>query len=176
MMNAVRSLYIIAAGGTVDKVYSLTGALEIGDPAATWILAQGRAEIVEAVIGVVSKDSNSMTDDDRAEIAETLKKLPGGGVVITHGTDTMVDTAKYLADRGDRAAGQTVVLTGAIEPASMRNSDAPFNIGSALIAAQLLPAGVYVAMNGRVFSSTEVVKNRKSGRFVYRGEDPMSLS
>lgn len=168
-MESPRPLHIVAVGGTFDKVYSLSGSLEIGAPAAHWLLAQGRAEIADGITAVVAKDSLLMTDADRAEIAEALRALPdNAGAVITHGTDTMAETARYLADRGELPASQTVVLTGAIEPAAMRDSDALFNLGSALSSAQLLPPGVYVNMNGRVFPADEVVKDRLTGRFVRR--------
>jgi L-asparaginase len=168
-MEASRPVHVVAVGGTIDKVYSVTGSLEIGDPAATWLLEQGRADIVDCVTAVVTKDSLDLTDADRAQIAGTLRGLPADtAAVVTHGTDTMADTARYLADRGSLPEGQTVVLTGAVQPAVMRDSDALFNLGAALTSAQLLPGGVYVTMNGRVFPAREVVKDRSTGRFVRR--------
>lgn len=166
-MESARPLHIVTVGGTVDKVYALSGSLEVGAPAAYWLLAQGRAEITDGITTVMSKDSLSLTDADRAEIARAIRALPGdAGVVVTHGTDTMAATARYLENHGDLPEGQTVVLTGAIEPAVMRDSDALFNLGSALMSAQLLGPGVYVTMNGRVFGAGDVVKDLSTGRFV----------
>lgn len=164
-MNFGRPVHIIATGGTIDKVYSLAGELEIGSPAVHWLLAQGRAEIEGEVIPMIGKDSLEITDHDRGEIAEAVDQLHGTGIVITHGTDTMVETGRFLSEREVASAGTTVVLTGAIEPAAMRNSDAAFNLGSALVAAQVLPPGVFVAMNGRILPSDEVAKDAGSGVF-----------
>lgn len=170
-MQASRPLHVVAVGGTVDKVYSISGNLEIGDPAATWLLDQGRADVVDGIAAVVTKDSLDLTDADRAQIAETLRTLPSdAATVVTHGTDTMAETGRYLADRGSLPEDQTVVLTGAVQPAVMRDSDALFNLGAALTSAQLLPAGVYVTMNGRVFPAREVVKDRSTGRFLRRSD------
>jgi L-asparaginase len=165
MMNSYRPLHIIATGGTIDKVYNLAGELEIGKPAADWLLAQARVDIVQGVFAVVGKDSLAMTDDDRFRVAEAVGGLPDSGVVITHGTDTMAETADYLAQGDVLPSGTTVVLTGAMQPAVMRDSDALFNLGSALTAAQILAPGVFIAMNGRIFPSGQVGKDRETGIF-----------
>lgn len=168
-MEAFRPVHVVAVGGTIDKVYTLDGNLEIGDPAASWLLDQGRVDLVDGVTAVVTKDSLDLTDEDRTQIAAALGGLPAHtAVVVTHGTDTMAETAQYLANCGCLPEGQTVVLTGAVQPAVMRDSDALFNLGAALTSAQLLPPGVYVTMNGRVFPAHEVEKDRSTGRFIRR--------
>jgi len=107
-------------------------------------------------------DSLEMTEDDRALIAEHVLNAPESRLVITHGTDTMVETAKALAAR---VRGKTVVLTGAMVPYKFGSSDGLFNLGSALAFAQTLPPGVYIAMNGRYFPAGKVRKNRQTGMF-----------
>lgn len=110
---------------------------------------------------LLRKDSLEITDEDRALIHQKVEACKTDKILITHGTDTMVDTGLVLQDISDK----TIVLTGALKPARFQESDAIFNIGFALGAVQSLPAGVYICMNGNVFPVGQVCKNRKAGRF-----------
>lgn len=164
-MTGGESVTVLAMGGTIDKVYNLAGQLEIGPPAAREILDVGRAETV-TVETIVAKDSLDLTDADRDLLLDRIGRLQQGRAVITHGTDTMTQTADYLRRHPSAIAGKTLVITGALQPAAMRSTDAHFNLGAALVAAQLSPAGVYLCMNGRVFPAGSAIKDSTSGRFV----------
>ena len=155
---------VLTTGGTIDKVYSLQGMLEMDEPAVADLLAIGRSTVPVEIEAVLTKDSLDFDDADRGAIVDAVQRSPETRVLITHGTDTMTVTARALiaAGVGDR----TVVLTGAMRPASMRDSDAPFNLGVALAAVQHFPSGVYIAMNGQVFAGDAVVKDRAAGRFL----------
>jgi L-asparaginase len=118
------------------------------------------------IVELLRKDSLELTDEDRQRLQETVAALAERRIVITHGTDTMTDSATVLAAIPDK----TIVLTGALSPARFSDSDATFNIGMAFAAAQSLPPGVYVAMNGRVFRGDEVKKDREQRRFVATNE------
>jgi L-asparaginase len=118
------------------------------------------------IVELLRKDSLELTDEDRQRLKETVAALDEQRVVITHGTDTMTDSAGVLAS----ISGKTIVLTGALSPARFAESDATFNIGMAFAAVQSLPPGVYVAMNGRVFSGDAVKKDREQRRFVAKNE------
>jgi L-asparaginase len=159
------SVLILATGGTFDKVY-IDGKLEIGPPAATWLLDIAGISGTFRIESVLAKDSLDLTDEDRAVLAERVRCVTNGGVVITHGTDTMTATAEYLQDHQAVQVGVTVVVTGAMQPARMRDSDAMFNLGAAISAAQTLPGSTYVVMSGRIFPAGKAVKNRADGRFV----------
>ena len=155
-------IIILAVGGTFDKVYyDALSDYRIGDPQASRILRQAAVGFDYSVEALVRKDSLDMNDEDRRRIRERVETDEHARFVITHGTDTMVETARALG----RPPGKTVVLTGAMQPARFRETDADFNLGFALGAVRTLPPGVYVAMQGRVFDPVEVVKNRKAGRF-----------
>jgi len=154
---------VLATGGTFDKVYfDALSEFSIGEPQATRILEEGNIREGFVVESVLKKDSLEITNDDRLLLRETVNKNYSSKILITHGTDTMVDTAKVLAET---ITDKTVVLLGAMQPARMRISDASFNLGFAFAAVQLLPPGIYIAMNGQVFPFDEVVKNRKTGQF-----------
>ena len=154
---------VLATGGTFDKVYfDALSEFSIGEPQATRILEEGNIREGFVVESVLKKDSLEITDDDRLLLRETVNKNYSSKILITHGTDTMVDTAKVLAET---ITDKTVVLLGAMQPARMRISDASFNLGFAFAAVQLLPPGIYIAMNGQVFPFDEVVKNREAGQF-----------
>ena len=158
-------ILILAVGGTFDKVYyDALSDYRIGDPQAARILKQAGIAFDYEIEALVGKDSLDMDDDDRRQIRERLETAPHRRVVVTHGTDTMAETAQALATP-DAAAGKTVVLTGAMQPARFRETDADFNLGFALGAALALDPGVYLAMNGRIFKPGEAVKNRGAGRF-----------
>ncbi|HQV68718.1 MAG TPA: asparaginase domain-containing protein [Thermoflexales bacterium] len=148
-------------GGTIDKVYfDKLSEFQVGKPQVEEILAQANAGPCE-VSSLLRKDSLDMSDADRDRVREAVAGDSADRVVITHGTDTMVQTARALQG----IAGKTIVLVGAMSPATLKDSDAPFNVGFALAAAQCLPPGVYIAMNGRVFHADEVRKNRAAHRF-----------
>ncbi len=154
---------IFVTGGTFDKAYNeLTGELFFKDSHLPEMLKLGRCNLQVEVRTLMMIDSLQMTADDRQIILQQCRNVPENRIVITHGTDTMVETAAVLA-RG--IADKTVVLTGAMIPYKFGSSDGLFNLGSALAFAQTLPAGVYVAMNGRYFPWDRVRKNRKTGMF-----------
>ena len=154
---------VFVTGGTFDKEYNeLTGALYFKDTHLYEMLTLARSRVDAAVTTLMMVDSLDMTDQDRAKILEHCRHAKEDRIVITHGTDTMEVTARALAAA---ALPKTVVLTGAMVPYKFGSSDGLFNLGSALAFVQALPAGVYIAMNGRYFSWDNVRKNRKTGRF-----------
>lgn len=155
---------LLVAGGTFDKEYDeLTGALSFRRTHIPEMLKLGRCRLSVRVRTLMMKDSLLMTAADRRRIAEACRRAPETRLVVTHGTDTMVETAKAVA----RAVpGKTVVLTGAMRPYRFGSSDGLFNLGSALSFAQALPAGVFVAMNGLAFPWDRVRKDRRRGVFV----------
>ena len=158
---------IFVTGGTFDKTYNeLTGELFFKDSHLPEMLKLGRSNLDVEVRTLMMIDSLHMTDDDRQIVLQHCRNAPEKRIVITHGTDTMVETAGVLA-RGiaDMSTDKTIVLTGAMIPYKFGSSDGLFNLGSALAFAQTLPEGVYVAMNGRYFAWDRVRKNRKTGMF-----------
>jgi L-asparaginase len=155
---------ILVTGGTFDKEYDeLSGKLFFKDTHVPEMLRLGRCRLEVAVERLLFRDSLELTDADRDEIARRCAGAPESQIVVTHGTDTLVDTAAVIAEA--LPAGKTVVLTGAMIPYAFGSSDGLFNLGSALSFAQALPAGVYVAMNGRWFAWDNVRKNRDEGIF-----------
>ena len=155
-------LQILAIGGTIDKVYfDALSEYTIGAPAATEILQRVKVNFDYDVSQMISKDSLDMTDADREEILAAVQAHDANHVIITHGTDTMVDTGQVLK----QALGKTIVIMGAMQPAIMKLSDADFNLGVAVAAVQTLPQGVYLCMNGRIYDVDKVVKNRAQGQF-----------
>lgn len=168
-MTAVASdIVVLATGGTIDKVYTLTGELDIGPPAATTILAALETDLAIEVHSVLAKDSLDLTDADRRSLADRLDEIGSARVIITHGTDTMTDTAQHLLEHAATATAKVVILTGALRPAAMHGSDAALNLGASLIACQTLTPGVYVCMSGRVLPAGNVRKVPSSGHFVHR--------
>ena len=154
---------IFVTGGTFDKTYDeIRGGLSFGDTHLPEMLRLGRSRVEVTVRTLMMIDSLDMTDADRELVVRNCVQCPESQIVITHGTDTMVETARAVAHG---VTGKTVVLTGAMIPYAFGSSDGLFNLGSALSFAQALPAGVYVAMNGTVFAWNEVRKNRASGHF-----------
>ena len=150
-------------GGTFDKEYNeLTGALFFKDTHLSEMLRLGRCRVDVSITTLMMIDSLEMTDTDRARIVEQCAQAAESRILITHGTDTMVETARAIADGMD---GKTVVLTGAMVPYAFGSSDGLFNLGSALSFVQVLPAGVYIAMNGQHFRWDRVRKNRERGTF-----------
>lgn len=164
-MSGTADIVVLATGGTIDKVYDLSGELEVGPPAAQRLLEVLRTELRIVVHSVVRKDSLDITDDDRRALADAVDQLDTSSVVITHGTDTLSDTAEHLSRHGS-GASRTVVLTGSLQPAAMAVSDAALNLGTALMASQTLAPGVYVCMGGRAFPAGQVRKDARTGRFV----------
>ncbi|WP_375384028.1 asparaginase domain-containing protein [uncultured Microbacterium sp.] len=162
-MTGEVEVVLLATGGTIDKVYGLSGELEIGPPVAAALLAAAGIEI--SIESILTKDSLELTPADRAAIVECVRSRPACRFLITHGTDTMTDTAAALLESGV-VTDRTVVLTGAMRPAAMIDSDAAFNLGAAMVAARMLPAGVYIVMHGTVFAGDAVTKNPAAGRFV----------
>ncbi|HEX8780870.1 MAG TPA: asparaginase [Nocardioides sp.] len=154
---------ILVTGGTFDKQYNeLSGTLTFKDTHVPEMLRRGRSRIDVGVETLMMIDSLEMTEAHRATIVEACRACAEDRIVITHGTDTMAETARTLLAAG---LGKTVVLTGAMIPYAFGSSDGLFNLGSALSFAEALPPGVYVAMNGRVFAGDRVRKNRESGVF-----------
>ncbi len=155
---------ILVTGGTFDKEYDeLSGALFFKDTHVQEMLRLGRARLDLAVETVMMIDSLEMDDERRAAIVARCRDAAERGIVGTHGTDTMVDTARVLA--AAELQDKTIVLTGAMVPYAFGSSDGLFNLGSALSFVQVLPPGVYVAMNGRHFPWDRVRKNRETGVF-----------
>ena len=158
------ALAILVTGGTFDKEYDeLTGRLFFRDTHVVEMLRLGRSRLDVAVETVMMVDSLEMNDEGRAMIVRRCRARAERSIVVTHGTDTMVETAAALA--AGRLDDRTIVLTGAMVPYAFGSSDGLFNLGSALSFAQVLPPGVYVAMNGQHFRWNEVRKNRERGVF-----------
>jgi L-asparaginase len=154
---------ILITGGTFDKEYDeINGKLYFKDTHLGEMLKLGRCRLDIHVRTIMMIDSLEMTDDDRRIILDNCNKSPEERIVITHGTDTMVETARML---GESLKNKTVVLTGAMIPYAFGSSDGLFNLGSALSFVQSLPSGVYIAMNGKCFRWDNVLKNRQTGTF-----------
>jgi len=153
---------ILTTGGTIDKIYfDAKSEFQVGEPQIGELLREAIVSFDFTVESILKKDSLDMTDDDRDLIRRHVRDDDCDRILITHGTDTMVVTAKALLG----IEGKTVVLTGSMQPARLRVSDAIFNIGFAIAAVQLLGAGVYIAMNGRVFDPRTARKNIERHRF-----------
>ena len=158
----MQELLVVTTGGTIDKVYfDDKSDFQIGEPQIGRILQELGVAFRFSVIPIIRKDSLHITAEDRELLRATIAAQPAAHVLVTHGTDTMVDTAKVLSAIPDK----TIVLTGALNPARFRGSDAEFNIGTAVGAVQSLPAGVYIAMNGRIWDPAKVRKNVAANRF-----------
>jgi L-asparaginase len=155
---------ILVTGGTFDKEYDeLTGRLFFRDTHLPEMLRRGRARLDLTVETVLMIDSLEMNDDQRGVIVDHCRRSAERAIVITHGTDTMVETARAIANAA--LPDRTVVLTGAMVPYAFGSSDGLFNLGSALSFVQALPPGVYIAMNGQAFSWNECRKDRERGVF-----------
>ncbi len=158
---------IFAVGGTIDKIYfDAKSEYQVGEPQIQEVFDIANVSFDYKLEALIAKDSLDMTDKDRQIIHDKVSESPEDLILITHGTDTMVDTARYLND----VKGKTIVLTGAMQPARMKTSDAVFNIGTAVGALQSLPEGTYVAMNGLIFKPENVRKNVKAGKFEHLGQ------
>lgn len=153
---------ILTTGGTIDKVYfDAMSRFEVGETVVGKILREGGVTFDFEVISLMRKDSLEMRDADRESICAAAAAREESRIIVTHGTDTMVETARALAG----IEGKTIVLTGALSPARFLASDAVFNIGMAVAAVQTCPPGVWIAMSGRVFACDQVRKNRDANRF-----------
>ncbi len=157
------TIKVFVTGGTFDKEYNdLDGQLFFKDTHLPEILALGRSRINVDIRTLMMIDSLNMTYNDRETIAQNCIKVNEDKILITHGTDTMVETARVLAKK---IKNKTIILTGAMVPYVFRSSDGLFNLGSALAFVQTLPRGVYIAMNGRYFNWDNCKKNKKAGEF-----------
>lgn len=158
----MQHLTVITTGGTIDKVYfDAKSDYQIGAPQIGEILNQLGVAFEFEVVPVLRKDSLDMDDADRAAIRAAIERQPHRHVLVTHGTDTMVETARAL----EGLEGKVIVLTGALNPARFQGSDAVFNVGCAVGAVQTATEGVWIAMNGRVWDPRRVRKNRAANRF-----------
>lgn len=156
------NIKIFTTGGTIDKVYfDAKSEFEVGEPQIIEILKEANVGATCEVETLMRKDSLELDNNDRALIAKHVEETESSHVLITHGTDTMVNTAQVLQD----IKGKTIVLVGSLTPARFKKSDAEFNIGFALAAVQAMPEGVYIAMNGRIFDPNHVRKNREANQF-----------
>lgn len=154
---------ILVTGGTFDKEYNeLNGALFFKETHLYEMLDLGRCKLDLSVQTLMMKDSLDFIEQDRAIIAGACNTASEDKIVITHGTDTMTDTADYLLNA---CPNKTIVLTGAMVPYKFGSSDGLFNLGSALAFVQVLPAGVYISMNGKIFTAQNVIKNKDKGEF-----------
>jgi L-asparaginase len=154
---------VFVTGGTFDKKYDeLRATLDFQDTHVPEMLRLGRCELDVSIRTLMMVDSLDMSDSDRASIVDNCLRADETQIVVTHGTDTMVETARAIAEK---VKNKTVVLTGAMVPYAFGSSDGLFNLGSALSFVQVLPPGVYIAMNGRYFSWDNVRKNRDVGAF-----------
>lgn len=157
---------IFTTGGSLDKGYStVESAFVVQEPRVGAILQDANVGFEYEIEPLLRKDSLDITEEDREMILERVRREPSAHVLITHGTDTMVLTGQRLLE----VKGKTIVLTGAMQPAEFRHTDAHFNIGFALAALRILPPGVYLAMNGSVFHPEEAIKNQGLDRFETRG-------
>jgi L-asparaginase len=157
------SILILTTGGTIDKLYfDALSEYHIGESVVDRLLAIARVTYPVRQVSLMRKDSLDLTDADRELIAAAVRDAPEPHIVITHGTDTMTQTASALAD----VAGKTIVLVGALSPARFAESDATFNLGMAFATAQVAAPGVWICMNGTVFAANSVRKDRAAGAFV----------
>jgi L-asparaginase len=162
-MAEVSKVLVVTTGGTIDKVYfDAKSDYEVGESVVGELLHQAHVHLPFEINSLMRKDSLELNDADRTIIHDTIKAAPHKAVVVTHGTDTMTETARCLADITDK----TIVLTGALAPGRFAQSDATFNVGMAFAAVQTLAPGVYIVMNGQVFDGLSVKKDRDQNRFL----------
>ena len=152
----------VTTGGTIDKIYfDALSQFEVGDSQVRHILTEGLVGFDYDIVSLLQKDSLEMDDEDRGMLRDFIASDDATRFVVTHGTDTMVETAEALAGLPDKS----IVLTGALSPARFRTTDAVFNVGMAVAAVQLVEPGIYIAMSGQVFPAHRVRKNRDANRF-----------
>jgi L-asparaginase len=153
---------IFTTGGTIDKTYfDQKDIYQVGEPQVAGILERANVVVDFEVISLMNKDSLELDDVDRQILRDAIISEQSRYIIVTHGTDTMIETASFLQN----IPNKTIVLTGSMYPAQYRDSDAIFNLGCTLIAAQILESGVYIAMNGRIFDPLNSVKNVALNRF-----------
>ena len=158
-----KRIRIIVTGGTFDKEYNeISGELYFKNSHIESMLNLGRSRLDINIRTLMMIDSNDMTNEDRRIIIDHCRKIPEKKIIITHGTDTMVETAKQIANE---VLDKTIILTGAMIPYTFGSSDGLFNLGSAIAFVQTLPEGVYIAMNGKYFDWNNVIKNKRIGEF-----------
>ena len=158
-------ILFIQTGGTIDKDYpkqSKGYAFEITEPAVKRILEKINPSFEYEIISLVKKDSMDLNVKDKKKIFEECEKAKTDKIIITHGTDTMIETAKFLAE----VKNKTIILTGAFKPEKFTNSDADFNVGVAVGALNVLGYGIYISMNGRVYKYNEVIREKETGKFI----------
>jgi len=158
-------IQIFTTGGTIDKVYfDAKSDFEVGDPQIADILNSAGVTFEWDIETLLRKDSLDLDDEDRHAVARAVHNCDCERILVTHGTDTMSETALAIEQRGDLGE-KTVVFVGSLAPARFKGTDAEFNIGFAVAAVQILPPGSYIAMNGRIFRAGDVRKNREANRF-----------
>jgi len=166
MTDMIAPILVLTTGGTIDKLYfDALSEYQVGEPIIARLLAIARVTQPFEIESLLRKDSLELTDADRALIHDRVAAVEATRIVITHGTDTMTETARALAD----VPGKTIVLVGALAPARFAESDASFNLGMAFATAQVAPPGIYVTMNGTVFRADQVMKDRARGAFMHKG-------
>lgn len=162
-LQNLMTIKLLITGGTIDKQYDeLNGELIFTQSGVDDMLVQGRAKLDISPETVMLKDSLDMNDNDRQQILKSCLTCDESQIIITHGTDTMVETSQVLAAE---IKDKTIVLLGAMVPYQFKNSDALFNLGCAIAAVQILENGVYITMNGRIFNYDDVIKNKDMGEF-----------
>jgi L-asparaginase len=163
MLSPEIPILVLTTGGTIDKIYfDALSDYQVGETVVSKLLDIARVKRPFRIEEVVRKDSLELDDADRALIRDRVAAAPESHIIITHGTDTMTETAKLLS----AIAGKTVVLVGALAPARFGESDASFNLGMAFATVQVAAPGVYITMSGSVFRADKVVKDREKGAFV----------
>ncbi len=165
-MATDRPILVLTTGGTIDKhYYDALSEYQVAETSVAKLLESARVRLPFEIVEIARKDSLELNDWDRDRLAASARAADTDRIVVTHGTDTMTVTAEALRAVRDK----TIVLVGALTPARFSESDAAFNLGMAFAAAQLAPPGVYITMNGTVFSADCVVKDRGAGAFVRIG-------
>jgi L-asparaginase len=161
--SELQPILVVTTGGTIDKVYfDAKSNYEVGESVVGDLLRQAQVRVPFELLALLRKDSLEITDDERLMIRERIQARPERRVVLTHGTDTMTDTARALLGITDR----TIVLTGSLSPARFAQTDAVFNVGMAFAAVQALAPGVYIVMNGQIFAADRVHKDRERNVFL----------
>ena len=156
-------ILVATTGGTIDKVYfDALSEFKIGQSVVRELLREAHVDIDYDIVEICRKDSLDITDSDRLLIKTTIEQQPHRKVVVTHGTDTMTQTASVLSTIQDK----TIVLTGSLSPARFAQTDATFNVGMSFSAVQTLSLGIYIVMSGQVFDALKVRKDRKNNRFI----------
>lgn len=158
-------ILFIQTGGTIDKDYPKTTkgyVFEIAEPAVKRILQKINPNFEFEIISVLKKDSLDITEEDRKKIYEACQKINADKIIITHGTDTMIETAKKLSS----IKNKVIILTGAMKPEKFSDSDAPFNVGVAVGAINSLNNGIFIAMNGRIYPADKCKRNLENGQFI----------